>query len=165
MFSFGKFSLLLFAGFCFYTIFFKNKGTKLLQNEREKSEDNEILPTKEKSEVEEEEAEEEDDDDDYDEDGLRETVRQLFQQGPLDQGNYKLEKATKFPKFKDVIGIEEYKEEIFDILDYMKNPDKYEDKGITVPKGVLLAGPPGTGKTLLANAIKNEANWNFIYTR
>ena len=77
----------------------------------------------------------------------------------------KLEKATDYPKLEDVIGLEEYKSEIEDILLYMKTPEKFEKFGIKVPRGVLLAGPPGTGKTLLANAIKNEANWNFIYTR
>jgi ATP-dependent 26S proteasome regulatory subunit len=78
---------------------------------------------------------------------------------------HKLEKATDYPKLEDVIGLDEYKSEIEDILLYMKTPEKFEEFGIKVPRGVLLAGPPGTGKTLLANAIKNEANWNFIYTR
>ena len=78
---------------------------------------------------------------------------------------FSLEKATEYPKLEDVIGLEEYKSEIENILMYMKTPEKFEKFGIKVPKGILLAGPPGTGKTLLANAIKNEANWNFIYTR
>lgn len=79
--------------------------------------------------------------------------------------NFKLEEATEYPKLADVIGLDEYKSEVEDILLYMRQPEKFKDYGIQVPRGVLLAGPPGTGKTLLANAIKNEAKWNFIYTR
>lgn len=78
---------------------------------------------------------------------------------------FNLEPATDSPKLTDVIGMEQYKSEIEDILLYMKNPEKFKRFGIKVPRGILLAGPPGTGKTLLANAIKNEAHWNFIYTR
>jgi ATP-dependent Zn protease len=84
---------------------------------------------------------------------------------PFVDMKYQLEKATEYPKLEDVIGLDEYKNEIEDILLYMKDPEQFEKFGIKVPRGVLLAGPPGTGKTLLANAIKNEANWNFIYTR
>lgn len=79
--------------------------------------------------------------------------------------NYSIEIPTEYPKFKDVIGIDDYMKEIDELMFLMKNRKECEEYGIKVPRGVLLSGPPGTGKTLLANAIKNEAGWNFIYTR
>ncbi len=60
--------------------------------------------------------------------------------------------------FNDVAGADEEKEELAEIVDFMKNPKKYLDIGARVPKGVLLMGPPGTGKTLLAKAVAGEAN-------
>ncbi len=59
--------------------------------------------------------------------------------------------------FKDVAGGEEVKEELVEIVDFLKNPKKYLDMGAKIPKGVLLMGPPGTGKTLLARAVAGEA--------
>ena len=64
--------------------------------------------------------------------------------------------------FNDVAGADEEKEELAEIVDFMKNPKKYLDIGARVPKGVLLMGPPGTGKTLLAKAVAGEANVPFF---
>jgi cell division protease FtsH len=64
--------------------------------------------------------------------------------------------------FKDVAGIEEAKGELQEIIDFLKNPEKYHGLGAKIPKGVLLVGPPGTGKTLLARAVAGEANVPFI---
>ncbi len=64
--------------------------------------------------------------------------------------------------FKDVAGIDEVKEEVKEIIDYLKNPDKYKRLGGRPPKGILLYGEPGVGKTLLAKAIAGEANVPFI---
>lgn len=65
--------------------------------------------------------------------------------------------------FKDVAGIKEVKEELEEIIDFLKNPKKYVDFGIKLPKGVLLVGPPGVGKTLIAKAVAGEANVPFFY--
>ena len=65
--------------------------------------------------------------------------------------------------FKDVAGISEVKEELQEIVDFLKNPSKYKDFGINLPKGVLLVGPPGVGKTLIAKALAGEAGVPFFY--
>jgi cell division protease FtsH len=65
-------------------------------------------------------------------------------------------------RFSDVAGIEEAKGEVSEVVDFLRNPKKYERLGGTLPKGVLLIGPPGTGKTMLAKAIAGEANAAFF---
>jgi cell division protease FtsH len=78
-------------------------------------------------------------------------------------------KATLFDKndsikvsFKDVAGLEEAKEEVNEIVDFLKHPDKYTALGAKIPQGALLVGPPGTGKTLLAKAVAGEAHVPFF---
>lgn len=65
--------------------------------------------------------------------------------------------------FKDVAGAEEVKEEVMEIVDFLKSPKKFIEVGAKIPRGVLLMGPPGTGKTLLARAIAGEANAPFFH--
>ncbi|MDD3462305.1 MAG: ATP-dependent zinc metalloprotease FtsH [Sulfurospirillaceae bacterium] len=65
-------------------------------------------------------------------------------------------------KFDDVAGVEEAKEEVKEIVDFLKHPDRYMNLGAKIPKGVLLVGPPGTGKTLLAKAVAGEASVPFF---
>lgn len=64
-------------------------------------------------------------------------------------------------KFSDVAGLEEVKEDLMTVVDFLKNPDEYKEAGAEIPKGVLLYGPPGTGKTLLAKAVAGEAGVKF----
>ncbi len=78
-------------------------------------------------------------------------------------------KAQRFDKtkgtnvtFNDVAGLEGAKEEIQEIVDFLKHPKKYTQLGAKIPKGALLVGPPGTGKTLLAKAVAGEAQVPFF---
>lgn len=65
-------------------------------------------------------------------------------------------------KFDDVAGLDEEKEEMIEIVDFLKKPEKFKKMGARVPKGVLLYGKPGTGKTLISKAIAGEAGVPFI---
>ena len=75
---------------------------------------------------------------------------------------YDLEVSNNDVKFDDVAGLDEEKNEMIEIIDFLKNPDKYKEMGAKVPHGVLFSGKPGTGKTLIAKAIAGEAKVPFI---
>ena len=79
------------------------------------------------------------------------------------QTDKKIEPQTSDRRFGDVKGVDEAREELEEIVGYLKNPEKYTKLGGRFPKGVLLVGPPGTGKTLLARAIAGEAGVPFFY--
>lgn len=85
--------------------------------------------------------------------------------GMFGGGKKFFEKAKKSNvTFDDVAGLDEEKAELFEIIDFIKNPKKYQELGAKIPKGILLDGEPGTGKTLLAKAVAGEAGIDFIAT-
>lgn len=86
---------------------------------------------------------------------------QIFNIGKSRAQVYDKGKSTNIT-FKDVAGLEGAKEEIVEIVEFLKNPKKYTDLGAKIPKGALLVGPPGTGKTLLAKAVAGEAKVPFF---
>lgn len=78
------------------------------------------------------------------------------------KANLKNQASARKATFKDVAGADEEKQELEEIVDFLKHPNKYKEIGAKVPKGVLLLGPPGTGKTLLARAVAGEAGCPFF---
>lgn len=86
---------------------------------------------------------------------------QVMQFGQSKARTYGKENKVK-TSFDDVAGHKEAKQELLEVVDFLKNPQKYHQIGATIPKGVLLVGPPGTGKTLLARAVAGEAKVPFL---
>ncbi len=82
---------------------------------------------------------------------------------PFSVGNNKARKMTSDKRFADIAGNEEVKEEVMELIDYLKKPEKYKAAGAKIPKGILLGGPPGTGKTLIAKATAGEAGVPFYF--
>lgn len=93
-----------------------------------------------------------------------EDSRQLVPVQLKSDKNEKKGESNSTPKigFKDVAGLDEVKEELGEIMDFLKTPEKFKKMGAKIPKGILLHGPPGTGKTLLAKALAGETNSKFI---
>ena len=88
----------------------------------------------------------------------------VFAQTKLERDNSSEDHKSSKPKttFRDVAGLDEVKEELFEVVDFMKSPEKYIKMGAKIPKGILFYGPPGTGKTLLASAVAGETDSTFF---
>lgn len=88
----------------------------------------------------------------------------VFAQTKLEKDSLNDDSLGTKPKttFRDVAGLDEIKEELFEVVDFMKSPEKYQKMGAKIPKGILFYGPPGTGKTLLASAVAGETNSSFF---
>ena len=87
----------------------------------------------------------------------------MFGMGGMGKSNAKVYvKSSNGIKFTDVAGVDEAKENLTEIVEYLHDPDKYKEIGASMPKGILLVGPPGTGKTMLAKAVAGEANVPFF---
>lgn len=84
-------------------------------------------------------------------------------QPEIDEFSSKIKPIISDVRFKDVAGIEEVKEELEEIIEFLKNPKKFIDFGVRMPRGVLLVGPPGVGKTMIAKAVAGEAGVPFFY--
>lgn len=82
---------------------------------------------------------------------------------PLDNISSQITPVVSNISFDDVAGISEVKSELIEIVDFLKNPSRYTNLGIKMPKGLLMVGPPGVGKTLIAKAVAGEANVPFFY--
>lgn len=87
-------------------------------------------------------------------------VNQAFSFG---RSNLRLSNIKDRVLFKDVAGLKEAKDELIEVVDFLKNPQKFLDLGARIPRGILLMGPPGTGKTLVARAVAGESNVPFFY--
>ena len=92
-------------------------------------------------------------------------LRELRSTSRVDEGadNDPVQALTSTVTFDDVAGIKDVKEELEEIIDFLKSPQKYKELDIRLPKGVLLVGPPGVGKTLISKAVAGEANVPFFY--
>lgn len=89
----------------------------------------------------------------------------LFKSDPTDSEKNQQQEIQKSEiHFSDVAGLKEEKEELMEVVDFLKDPQKYVKMGAKIPRGILLSGPPGTGKTLLAKAVSGESQASFIYT-
>lgn len=98
---------------------------------------------------------------------FRSSKREVTTKSPIVQNPHSettiIAKEQSNITFDDIAGIKEVKDDLLEIIDYLKNPKKYQSKGIALPKGILLVGPPGVGKTMIAKAIANEAKVPFFY--